>query len=464
MAGRLAATLNNSLKGPRATRVRAAPANQGGAADAGFSFVRTGAERPAGGGAKSMQSVSHPKPGIPPQTVEEAAAPRPLAGSSEVETPSSDLMRFGPSEALRLECQQDLSPFQIAYKTYGQLNAERSNAILICHALTGDQYVASPHPVTEKAGWWTTLVGPGKPIDTDRFFVICSNILGGCMGSTGPASINPKTGKPYGLDFPVITIADMVDAQARLLDRLGIEQLFSVIGGSMGGMQVLEWAARYKDRVFTAVPIATAAWHSAQNIAFHEVGRQAVMADPEWAGGRYHEEGRSPRRGLAVARMAAHITYLSEEALQRKFGRNLQGRATRTFSFDADFQVESYLRHQGSTFVDRFDPNSYLYITRAMDYFDMESEHGGVLANAFRGTKTRFCVVSFTSDWLYPTRESKAVVQALNAVAANVSFVEIESDKGHDSFLLEDPVFERTMTGFMNSAAVKRGIAPSGVR
>ena len=397
-----------------------------------------------------------------PDTVLESAAPQPLAGTSEVENPSSEVVRFGADQPLRLESKQDLAPFQIAYQTYGRLSAAKSNAILICHALTGDQYVASAHPVTKKSGWWTTMVGPGKPIDTDRFFVICSNIIGGCMGSTGPASINPKTGKAYGLDFPVITIADMVDAQARLLDHLGIEQLFSVIGGSMGGMQVLEWAARYKDRVYTAVPIATAAWHSAQNIAFHEVGRQAVMADPEWAGGRYLDEKCLPRRGLAVARMAAHITYLSEEALQRKFGRNLQGRDKRTFSFDADFQVESYLRHQGSTFVDRFDPNSYLYITRAMDYFDMESEHGGVLANAFRGTKTRFCVVSFTSDWLYPTRESKAIVQALNAVAANVSFVEIESDKGHDSFLLEDDVFERTMSGFINSAAAKRGIAPAG--
>ena len=280
------------------------------------------------------------------------------------------------------------------------------------------------------------------------------------MGSTGPASLNPHTGKPYGLDFPLITISDMVDAQARLIDRLGIATLFSVIGGSMGGMQVLEWAARYKDRVFTAVPLAAAAWHSAQNIAFHEVGRQAVMADPEWAGGKYTEEGRTPRRGLSVARMAAHITYLSEEALQRKFGRNLQARTARTFSFDADFQVESYLRHQGSTFVDRFDPNSYLYITRAMDYFDMAAEHGGTLANAFRGTKTRFCVVSFTSDWLYPTRESKEIVQALNAVAANVSFVEIESDKGHDSFLLEEPELFATMRGFLGSAAAKRVIAP----
>lgn len=377
---------------------------------------------------------------------------------SEVHSPSSPLARFDANAPLKLACQQDLAPFSIAYETYGQLNADKSNAILICHALTADQYVASTHPITGKPGWWEAVVGPGKPIDTSRFFVICSNILGGCMGSTGPASLNPKTGEPYGLGFPVITIGDMVEAQARLIDYLGIEQLFAVIGGSMGGMQVLEWAARYKDRVFAAVPIATAAWHSSQNIAFHEVGRQAVMADPEWSGGNYYAAGTVPKNGLAVARMAAHITYLSEEALHRKFGRSLQDRSALTFSFNADFQVESYLRHQGSTFVDRFDANSYLYITRAMDYFDMRESAGGVLANAFRGTRTRFCVVSFTSDWLYPTRESREIVQALNAVAANVSFVEIESDKGHDAFLLEEPTFFATIRGFLNAAAVKRGL------
>jgi homoserine O-acetyltransferase len=280
------------------------------------------------------------------------------------------------------------------------------------------------------------------------------------MGSTGPASTNPKTGKPYGLDFPVITIGDIVESQARLMDHLGIDQLFAVIGGSMGGMQVLEWASRFKDRVFAAVPIAAAAWHSSQNIAFHEVGRQAVMADPDWAGGNYYATGRVPRNGLAVARMAAHITYLSEEALHRKFGRTLQDRSALTFSFSADFQVESYLRHQGSTFVDRFDPNSYLYITRAMDYFDLREGNGNVLAHAFRGTRTRFCVISFTSDWLYPTRESRHIVQALNAVAADVSFVEIETDKGHDAFLLEEPTFFATIRGFLNAAALKRGLEP----
>ena len=389
----------------------------------------------------------------------EFAATRPLSRSNEVDEPSCPVLHIGADKPLRLECQQDLGPFQIAYQTYGKLNADKSNAVLICHALTGDQHVANDHPVTGRPGWWTIMIGPGRPIDTNRFFVICPNILGGCMGTTGPASRNPATGKPWGLDFPVITIGDMVNAQVRLIDHLGIDQLFAVVGGSMGGMQVLQWAARHKDRVFAAVPIATAAWHSAQNIAFHEVGRQAVMADPEWSGGRYLEEGRVPRNGLSVARMAAHITYLSEEALQKKFGRNLQDRDAKTFSFSADFQVESYLRHQGSTFVDRFDANSYLYITRAMDYFDMATEHGDVLANAFRGTKTRFCVVSFTSDWLYPTRESKEIVQALNAVAANVSFVEVESGKGHDAFLLDEPELFAAVRGFLSSAARKRGLS-----
>jgi len=389
----------------------------------------------------------------------ETAADQPLSRSPEVDNPSSQLLRVPVGEPLRLDCGQDLAPFQIGYQTYGRLNAGKSNAVLVCHALTGDQHVANDHPVTKRPGWWTIMIGPGKPIDTDRYFVICPNILGGCMGTTGPASTNPKTGRAWGLDFPVITIGDMVAAQVRLIDHLGIDQLFAVIGGSMGGMQVLEWASRYKDRVFAAVPVATAAWHSAQNIAFHEVGRQAVMADPEWAGGKYLELGRVPRNGLSVARMAAHITYLSEEALQNKFGRNLQDRTHKTFSFSADFQVESYLRHQGSTFVDRFDANSYLYITRAMDYFDLAAEHGDVLANAFRGTKTRFCVVSFTSDWLYPTRESKEIVQALNAVAANVSFVEVVSGKGHDAFLLDEPELFKAVRGFLTSAARKRGIA-----
>lgn len=365
---------------------------------------------------------------------------------------------FGPDEPLALDSGVSLSPFTIAYETYGELNATRSNAVLICHALTGDQFAASTQPLTGKPGWWTTMIGPGKPIDTDRFFVICQNVIGGCMGTTGPRDTDPATGRPYGLDFPVITIGDMVRAQAMLLDKLGIDDLFCVIGGSMGGMQVLQWAAAYPERVFSAIPIATAARHSAQNIAFHEVGRQAIIADSEWKQGAYLAHGTTPAKGLAVARMAAHITYLSEAALHRKFGRNLQDRDSITYGFDADFQIESYLRHQGSTFVDRFDANSYLYITRAMDYFDLAADYDGVLANAFRGTKSRFCAVSFTSDWLFPTSDSRQIVHALNAVAANVSFVEINTDKGHDAFLLDEPEMFATLRGFIDSAARTRGL------
>lgn len=372
--------------------------------------------------------------------------------------PPGKRLTFG-DRRLKLDCGVDLTGVTLAYQTYGRLNAEKSNAILVCHALTGDQFVADTHPVTGKPGWWQVMIGPGLPIDTDRFFIICANVLGGCMGTTGPSNNDPATGKPYGLSFPVITVGDMVRLQSWLIDHLGIDKLFAVIGGSMGGMQVLQWAATYPDRVFAAVPIACAARHSAQNIAFHEVGRQAIMADPEWRGGAYQSEGTSPARGLSVARMAAHITYLSEAALHRKFGRNLQDRLAVTYGFDADFQVESYLRHQGSIFVDRFDANSYLYITRAMDYFDLAAQFGGTLPLAFKDTVTRFCLVSFTSDWLFPTSESRAVVHALNAVAANVSFVEIESDKGHDAFLLDEPEFFKVLRGFLNGSAELRGIA-----
>ncbi|MDP3897142.1 MAG: homoserine O-acetyltransferase [Mesorhizobium sp.] len=380
------------------------------------------------------------------------------AASDEVNNPTSQVVRFGADRPLALDSGGALAPFQIAYQTYGTLNAQKTNAVMICHALTGDQHVANTNPVTGKDGWWDVLIGPGLIIDTDRFFVICSNVIGGCLGSTGPASTNPATGKPYALGLPVITIRDMVRAQAMLVDHLGIEQLFSVVGGSMGGMQVLEWASSYPDRVFTALPIATGARHSSQNIAFHEVGRQAVMADPDWLGGRYIEAGKRPTKGLAVARMAAHITYLSEAALHRKFGRNLQDRDALTFGFDADFQIESYLRHQGATFVDRFDANSYLYMTRAMDYFDLAADHGGRLADAFAGTKTRFCVVSFTSDWLFPTAESRDIVHALNAAGASVSFVEIETDRGHDAFLLDEPELFSAIRGFLRSAARARGL------
>ena len=368
------------------------------------------------------------------------------------------MLQLGPDQPLVLDSGQQLSPLTIAYMTYGTLNTERSNAVLVAHALSSDQFVASTHPVTGKQGWWNLVVGPGKPIDTDRFFVICANVVGGCMGSTGPGEINPASGKPYGLNFPLVTIRDMVRAQALLIDSLKIEQLLCVLGGSMGGMQVLQWVSSYPERVYTAMPIATAARHSAQNIAFHEVGRQAIMADPDWHGGDYFEYGVNPSKGLAVARMAAHITYLSEPALQRKFGRTLQDRKVLSFGFDADFQIESYLRHQGMTFVDRFDANSYLYMTRAMDYFDLAADYGGVLAEALRGAHTRFCLVSFTSDWLFPTVENKRIAHALNAAGANVSFVEIESDRGHDAFLLDEPELFGTIRGFLNSAASTKGM------
>lgn len=354
---------------------------------------------------------------------------------------------------VRLDSGAEFAPVDFAYETYGTLNADKSNAILVCHALTGDQYVASDHPMTGKAGWWTRMVGAGKPIDPARHCIICVNVMGSCMGSSGPASIDPATGKAYGMDFPVITISDMVRAQAILLDHLGIQTLAAVVGGSMGGMQALAWASLYPDRVRSAVVIASTARHSAQNIAFHEVGRQAIMADPRWAGGAYYG-GDVPSSGLAVARMAAHITYLSEAGLTEKFGRNLQDREAKSFGFDADFQVESYLRHQGLSFVERFDANSYLYITRAMDYFDLAEAHDGVLAKAFAGTKARFCLISFDSDWLYPTAESRRVVHALNAAGAAASFVELSRPFGHDSFLLESSEMNRIVDGFLKAAPI----------
>jgi homoserine O-acetyltransferase len=350
---------------------------------------------------------------------------------------------------LPLDSGQALEQVTIAYETYGELAADKSNAILIPHALTGDQHLASPHPITGKPGWWDRMVGSGKPIDTDRFHVICANVIGGCMGSTGPASEGPD-GRPWAMRFPVITIRDMVRAQVALLSRLGIERLHGVVGGSMGGMQALSLASNFPDSVGRVLAIATSARHSAQNIAFHEVGRQAIMADPNWQGGDYYGTGKTPDKGLAVARMAAHITYLSEAGLTDKFGRRLQDRDAKSFGFDADFQVESYLRHQGIAFTDRFDANSYLYITRAMDYFDLAEEHGGRLADAFARSSARFCVVSFDTDWLYPTAESRAIVHALNASAAPVSFVELSAPHGHDSFLLEHAALDRVVAGFLN--------------
>ncbi len=354
---------------------------------------------------------------------------------------------------LQLDSGVALDNFSIAYRCFGKLNKQKSNAILVCHGLTGDQHAAGKDPQTGKPGWWHHMIGGGKPLDTKKYCIIATNIIGGCSGSTGPASVKFDTRKKWGLDFPVLTITDMVRAQKMLIDALGIDKLFCVTGGSMGGMQVLQWAIDYPDHVHIAIPIATTTRHSSQNIAFHEIGRQAIMADPAWKNGAYYTRKAHPSKGLAVARMIAHITYLSKAALQRKFGRNLQDRKAITYGFDADFQIESYLRHQGYRFVERFDANSYLYITRAMDYFDIAADHDGHLARAFQNTPVRFCVVSFSSDWLYPTAESITLVRALNAVGADVSFVEVESDKGHDAFLLDEPEMFSTIDGFLRATA-----------
>jgi homoserine O-acetyltransferase len=356
-----------------------------------------------------------------------------------------------------LECGTRLESVTIAYQTYGILNADRSNAIFICHALTGDQYCTGDNPVTGKQGWWWRLIGPGLPIDTDRYFVICSNVLAGCSGTTGPKDINPATGKPWGLDFPVITIGDMVSMQVALLDALQIPCLLAVVGGSMGGMQALQWAASYPHRLKACIAIACSWRFTAQNMAFHEIGRQSIMADPDWHQGRYQDYDNNPKRGLAIARMAAHITYMSEKALHEKFGRKLQDGEQFRFGFDSDFQIQSYLRHQGASFVNRFDANSYLYISRACDYFDLAAPHGGVLARAL-SPDLRYCIVALSSDWMFPTAESKTIVRALNARAANVSFVEIQTDKGHDAFLLDEPEFQRITGGFLQACGRQEGV------
>ncbi len=375
-------------------------------------------------------------------------------GPNYKEVVIGDIVYLAKDKPLVLDCGKEVSNIPIAYRTYGELNADKNNAILVCHGLTGDQYAVDNHPVTGKPGWWVDLIGPGKIIDTDQYFVICSNVIGGCMGSFGPKTINPETGHPYNLDFPIVTIGDMARAQKLLIEYLGIKKLFSVIGGSMGGMVALEWAVRYKDNVASCVTIAASAKHTTQNIAFHEIGRQAIMADPEWQEGNYIDKKTFPTKGLAIARMTAHVTYLSESGLHRKFGRGLQDRDMVTYGFDADFQIESYLRYQGYTFVERFDPNSYLYITRAMDYFDLVNEYKGRLADAFLGTKTKFCIISFSSDWLFPTNEAKLIVHALSAAGAKVSFMEVKTDKGHDAFLLEEPEFRETLGGFIKSVKI----------
>lgn len=366
--------------------------------------------------------------------------------------------RYHLEEPLPLDSGALLANVTIAYETYGTLNVDKSNAILVCHALTGDQYAASSNPITGKTGWWHLAIGAGKPIDTDKYFVICSNVLGSCCGSTGPRDTNPATGKPYGTDFPTVTIGDMVRAQEWLITKhLGIEKLFAVVGASMGGMQALQWATAYPDKMHSVVAIACSYRHTAQNIAFHEVGRQAIIADLDWHSGAYLTKQATPHRGLAVARMAAHITYLSESSLHEKFGRKLQNRETISYGFEADFQVESYLRHQGMTFVDRFDANSYLYLTRAVDYFDLSADYGGNLAKAF-SDKPRYCIISLSSDWLFPTSEHKAIVRALNAIAANVSFVEIDTQRGHDAFLLHEPEFHTILRSYLQTNALQTGL------
>jgi homoserine O-acetyltransferase/O-succinyltransferase len=353
---------------------------------------------------------------------------------------------------LKLDCGQTIKDFPLAYETYGKLNDSKNNAILVFHALTGDQFASGINPITKREGWWDTAIGAGKAIDTNKYFIICANVLGGCMGTFGPKEFDKKTNQPFGLNFPVITIKDMIKAQETLLDHFGIKKLLCALGGSMGGMQLLQFCASFPDRTFSAIPIACSSSHSAQNIALNELARQAIMADPEWNKGDYGKTKNLPKNGLAVARMAGHISYLSESGLQEKFGRKLQEKADYEFSFNADFQVESYLRHQGYSFVDRFDANSYLYITRAMDYFDLSKQYKNGLTEAFKNQKTKFLVISFSSDWLYPTKQSKDIVIALNASGANVAFAEIKTDKGHDSFLVNEPKFLTTIKGFIDSS------------
>ena len=353
---------------------------------------------------------------------------------------------------LKLESGDIIDSFKLAFKTYGKLNADKTNAILVCHALTGDQYVAGNNPITGREGWWSRMVGPNKPIDTNKFFVICSNVLGGCAGSTGPKELQNGSDVAYGGNFPSITIKDMVKAQSLLIESLNIEKLFSVIGGSMGAMQALQWAIDFPDKILNIIHIAGALKHSAQNIAFHEVGRQAIMSDPIWKNGKYFENNEVPERGLSVARMIAHITYLSENAMHRKFGRKLQSRDIISFGFDADFQVESYLRYQGKSFVERFDANSYLYLTRAMDYFDHdETFRKNIEFSHNPNNHLKYLIVSFTSDWLFPTIESKMIVNQLNSLSREVSFLEIDTDKGHDSFLLEEPQLDNVIKGFLTN-------------
>ncbi len=367
---------------------------------------------------------------------------------------------FAEDAPMRLESGATLGPVTVAYETYGRLNADKSNAVLIVHALSGSGHAAGYHsPDDDKPGWWDDCIGPGKAFDTDRFFVICSNVLGSCYGSTGPASINPATGKPYGLSFPVVTVGDMVRGQVKLIDYLGIDKLLCVAGGSMGGMQVLEWAAHHPQRLRAAAPLATTGRHSPMLIAFSEVGRQAIYADPNWNNGDYYGTGSKPDAGLAVARMVGHITYLSEESMQRKFGRRLRGLERYGYEFDTEFEIESYLKYNGNNFTRRFDANSYLYVTKAMDYFDLSQPTGSLAAAFVDSAHIKFLVVSFTSDWLYPSYHSKDLMSALTAVGAAASYLDIQSTWGHDAFLLEVETMTKLLGSFLDRLACDEGVA-----
>lgn len=362
-------------------------------------------------------------------------------------------------DPLPLDCGRSLPAYDLVYETYGELNAERSNAILICHALSGSHHAAGYHSEEDrKPGWWEACVGPGKPIDTDRFFVVCCNNLGGCHGSTGPSSINPDSHRPYGPDFPVVTVRDWVHSQARLADALGIGQWAAVVGGSLGGMQAIQWAVDYPDRLRHAVAIAAAPRLSAQNIGFNEVARQAILTDPEFHGGRYYEHGTVPRRGLALARMLGHITYLSDDAMRDKFGRDLRADGGRyKFNFDVEFEVESYLRYQGRSFVDRFDANTYLLMTKVLDYFDPAAEYAHDLSAALAHVQARFLLVSFSSDWRFPPERSREIVRALEDNQKAVSYLEVETSQGHDAFLKPIPVYTEAFRAYMQGIAREVG-------
>lgn len=366
----------------------------------------------------------------------------------------TEIKKYTCSDGVELESGKRLKPVDIAYEAYGQLNEKKTNAILVCHALSGDAHAAGWHEGDEKPGWWDNMIGPGKPLDTEKYFVICSNVLGGCKGTTGPASVDPDTGEPYGLDFPVVTVKDMVNVQKELIDHLEIDQLLAVVGGSLGGMQALRWTIDYPDSVRFCVPIATTARSSPQQVAFNEVRRRAIMSDPKWNEGDYYGS-ESPKDGLSLARMIGHITYLSDESMRQKFGRKLQDKENLGFDFNIDFEVESYLHYKGEKFVERFDANSYLYITRAIDYFDLTDGEERSLAEAFEDIESKFLVVAISSDWLYPPYQSKEIVRALKANDIEVSYSEIRSSYGHDAFLVEPGQLGHMITDFLSGISVK---------